>query len=202
MVYSISYIDSCWDNTLECKGIVYLMVYTVPNKRNMLFIWKPCITPIRYDHIDGLAQERRNSSALAMELRLSCTNPPISLHGNAYWPFVKGIHRSPVHSAQQKSNNVETWSVQWRHNEHNDISNHRHLDCLLHCFFRHRSNKTSKFRVTGLCEGNSPGTGEFTAQRASNAENVSIWWHHHDVPLLLVWATCWTNLSCRWFVAP
>ena len=29
-------------------------------------------------HIDGLVQERRNSSALAMELRLSCTNPLIS----------------------------------------------------------------------------------------------------------------------------
>ena len=27
--------------------------------------------------IDGLLQERRNSSALAMELRLSCTNPSI-----------------------------------------------------------------------------------------------------------------------------
>ena len=26
-------------------------------------------------HIDGLVQERRNSSALAMELRLSCNNP-------------------------------------------------------------------------------------------------------------------------------
>ena len=24
------------------------------------------------------------------------------------------------------------------------------------------------------------GTGEFPAQRASNAENVSIWWRHHD----------------------
>ena len=27
------------------------------------------------NHVDGLVQERRNSSALAMELRLSCTNP-------------------------------------------------------------------------------------------------------------------------------
>ena len=27
-------------------------------------------------HIDGLVQERRNSSALAMELRFSCTKPP------------------------------------------------------------------------------------------------------------------------------
>ena len=24
-------------------------------------------------------------------------------------------------------------------------------------------------------------TGEFPAQMASNAENVSIWWRHHDV---------------------
>ena len=29
------------------------------------------------DNIDGLMQERRNSIALAMELRLSCINPPI-----------------------------------------------------------------------------------------------------------------------------
>ena len=36
-------------------------------------------------------------------------------------------------------------------------------------------------RVTGLCAGNSPGTGEFHAQMASNAENVSIWWRHHAV---------------------
>ena len=35
--------------------------------------------------------------------------------------------------------------------------------------------KTSKLRVTGLCWGNSPVTGEFPAQMASNAENVSTW---------------------------
>ena len=32
---------------------------------------------IPYEYIDGLVQVRRNSSALAMELRLSCTNPTI-----------------------------------------------------------------------------------------------------------------------------
>ena len=46
-----------------------------------------------------------------------------------------------------------------------------------------RSKKTSKLRVDGLYEGNSPVTGEFSAQRASNAENVSIWWRHH----VLMW---------------
>ena len=40
--------------------------------------------------------------------------------------------------------------------------------------------KTLKLRVTGLCAGNSPVTGEFPAQRASNAENVSIGWRHHE----------------------
>ena len=30
---------------------------------------------LRRSHFDGLVQERRNSSALAMELCLSCTNP-------------------------------------------------------------------------------------------------------------------------------
>ena len=40
---------------------------------------------------------------------------------------------------------------------------------------------TSKLCVSGLCEGNSQVTGEFPSQRASNAENVSIWWRHHVV---------------------
>ena len=34
-------------------------------------------------------------------------------------------------------------------------------------------------QITSLCAKNSPGTGEFPAQMASNAENVSIWWRHH-----------------------
>ena len=47
-------------------------------------------------------------------------------------------------------------------------------------YSRRRSKKTPKLRVTGLCEGNSQVTSEFPAQRASNAENVSFWWRHHD----------------------
>ena len=52
-------------------------------------------------------------------------------------------------------------------------------DYLLNCLFRRRSKKISKLRVTGLCAGNSPVTNEFPGQRASNAENVSVWWRHH-----------------------
>ena len=95
------------------------------------------------------------------------------------------------------------FALQGRHNERDGFSNHRRLDCLLNRMFMRRSKKTSKLRVTGLCEGKSPHKGpvtrkifsfdavimecanrrdlwgEFSAQRASNAENVSIWWRHH-----------------------
>ena len=40
--------------------------------------------------------------------------------------------------------------------------------------------KRQTIHVTGLCEGNSAVTTEFPAPRASDAENVSIWWRHHD----------------------
>ena len=46
--------------------------------------------------------------------------------------------------------------------------------------------KTSQLLVTGLCARNSPVTGEFPAQMASNAEKVSIWWRHHDIYQLCV----------------
>ena len=72
-------------------------------------------------------------------------------------------------------------SLQWRHNGCDGVSNHQPNDCLLKRLFRRRSKKTSKLRVTGLYEGNSPETGEFPAQMASDAENVSIWWRHHEV---------------------
>ena len=48
-------------------------------------------------------------------------------------------------------------TLQWRHNEHDSVSNHQPHGCLLNCLFRRRWKKTSKLRVTGLCVGNSPG---------------------------------------------
>ena len=72
-----------------------------------------------------------------------------------------------------------TMPLQWLHNGHDSVSNHQPHDCFLNRLFRHKSKKTSKLRVTGLCVGNSPEAGEFHAQMASNAENVSIWWRHH-----------------------
>ena len=73
-------------------------------------------------------------------------------------------------------------ALQWRNNEHDDVSNDQPHDCLLNRLFRCGSKKIQKFRVTGLCTGNSPVTGEFPAQRASNAGNESNWWRHHGFP--------------------
>ena len=85
----------------------------------------------------------------------------------------------PIFAFYSKLLSVIHVTLHCRHNGCDSVSNHQPHDCLLNRLFRHRSKKTSKLRVTGLCVGNSPGTGEFPAQMASNAENVSIWWRHH-----------------------
>ena len=72
--------------------------------------------------------------------------------------------------------------LQWRHNGLDSVSNHQPHHCLLSRWFGRRSKKTSKLLITGLCAGNSPVNGEFPAQMASNAENISIWWRHHATP--------------------
>ena len=72
-------------------------------------------------------------------------------------------------------------ALEWPDNEHDGVSNHRRLDYLLNRLFMPGSKKTSKLHVTDLCAGNSPVTGEFPTQRASNAENVSIWWRHRGM---------------------
>ena len=75
---------------------------------------------------------------------------------------------------------LENYTLRWRHNGCDGVSNHQPHHCLLNRVFRRRSKKTSKLRITGLCAGNSPGTGEFPTQMASSAENFSIWWCHHE----------------------
>ena len=91
---------------------------------------------------------------------------------------------------QTNSCKDQLWNVllQWRHNGCDAVSNYRRLDCLFNRLFRRRSKKTSKLRVTGLCEGlhrwpvNSPNKGPVTRK------NVSIWWRHHIVTLTSCWS--------------
>ena len=77
---------------------------------------------------------------------------------------------------------VRPFTLLLHHNGRDGVPNHQPQDCLLTRLFRRRSKKTSKLRVTGLCAGNSPMAGEFPAQMASTAENVSIWRRPHEPP--------------------
>ena len=100
--------------------------------------------------------------------------------GNQYFDgIVQDCSNSIANALELLQPCTKPSTLQWRYNEHDGVSNHQHHDCLLNRLSRRGSKKASKFRVTGLCVGNSPVTGEFPAQRASNAENVSIWWRHH-----------------------
>ena len=104
-------------------------------------------------------------TALMQMLVLSVNN--VLLHGaHSFESFLECVH-------------WQSFSLRWRHNERNGVSNHQPHHYLFNRLFRRKSKKTSKLRVTVFCAGNSPVTGEFPAQRASNAENISIWWRHH-----------------------
>ena len=58
------------------------------------------------------------------------------------------------------------------------------LTIVYSAIFWAETKEKSKLRITGLCAGNSPVTGEFPAQMASYMENVSIWWCHHELQSL------------------
>ena len=88
-------------------------------------------------------------------------------------------------NVKQSCSDVDT--LQWRHNGYDSILNRRRLDCWHNRLLRHRSKKTSKLCVTGLCGGNLPVTDAFPAQRASNAENFPF----DDV----IMTECWRSES-------
>ena len=112
-------------------------------------------------------------------------------HWNSFLNITLNIHY------QWQIWNVWKAPLGWRHNGRDSVSNHQPHHCLLNRLFRRRSKKTSKLRVTGLCVGNSPGTGEFPTQMASNAENVSIWWRHHDNGNSYIWHLDLLKMACH-----
>ena len=66
---------------------------------------------------------------------------------------------------EYKTTARNSYTLQWRHNGRDSVSKYQPRNCLLNRLFRRRSKKTSKLHVTGLCAGNSPGTGEFPAHK-------------------------------------
>ena len=109
-----------------------------------------------------------------------------------------------THQRQTVSRHRQQWglaqSLEWRHNERDNVSNHQRLDCFLHRLFRRRSKKTSKHRVTGLCERNPPVTGGFphkgpVTRKMFSFDDVTMCWPIVDtiVPTL---GQRYTNQLC------
>ena len=114
-----------------------------------------------------------------MRTWMSDYNPPFMTMGLLIHALISIISmQSPLAKDTPKA---VLSTLQWRLNERNGVWNYQRIDCLLNRLFRRKSKKTSKFHATGLCEGNSPLTGEFLTQRTSSAENVSIGWRHHEI---------------------
>ena len=94
----------------------------------------------------------------------------------------------------------ERVSLQWRHNEHHSVSNHRQLQCFFDPKFRRTSKETPKLASLSLCEGNPPVTGGpvtggpvtdgFPLESGGYAENVSTPGRRHVHSL---WPHNWPN---------
>ena len=65
--------------------------------------------------------------------------------------FISRSYQADVAAAYQ------VVTLGWRHNGRDGISNHQPHDCLPNRSFGHRSKKTSKLHLTGLCAGNPRG---------------------------------------------
>ena len=102
---------------------------------------------------------------------------------------------NPPTSVCTHSRNAVKWThfqtpLQWRHNERDGVSNPQPHECLLNRLIKAQIKGNIKTPRHWLCEGNSPVTGEFPAQRTCSAEKVSIWWRHHDI-LITIFLTLW-----------
>ena len=71
------------------------------------------------------------------------------------------------------------YALRWRHNDHDRVSNHQPHGCLLNHLLRRRSDKHQSCALLTFVWGIHRDRWIPRNKRASYAENVSIWWHHH-----------------------
>ena len=83
-----------------------------------------------------------------------------------------------------------TTSLRWRHNEHDGVSNHQPHDCLFNRLFKAEIKENIKALRLWPLWGEFTGDRWIPAQRASNAENVSIWWRHHGMCVYVLYVVC------------
>ena len=131
-------------------------IKSISNELNITFLVR---ARVNCDVIGGVAQSIVTSSQERKQSKWGTMSMCTCIE-NVFWIVIYGL----------KAHQVIEYALRWRHNGHDGVSNHQPHHCLLKRLFGCTSKKTSKLCVTGLCAGNSPGTGEFSAQMASNAE--------------------------------
>ena len=104
---------------------------------------------VTVNHIDGWVQDCSLSIANAPEILQSCTKSSIYIY----------------------------ITLQWHHSEQNGKSAISRL--FTQPLIQSADQRKNQSSAPLAFVRNPPVTGEFPTQRASNAENVSIWWHHH-----------------------
>ena len=101
----------------------------------------------------------------------------------------------------QQVPNYHPITVQWRHNKRDGRLKSPASRLFPNRIFRRRSKKTSKLRVTGLCAGNSPVTGEF-----NTSVSATKWaWREYkclELPIVkdILMLQLPTSLSENWYL--
>ena len=143
------WVDECPKNSRWCEWIY---------KQNTVYH----LCTLQYDIMQNITFHKKICVSCSMN-KADCTHKSIENCIKS-----ENMARDTMPRDQENvSINISTafLSLKWHHNKRDGVSNHRRLGCLLNRLFMHRSKKTPKLRVTGLCEGNSPATGEFPATR-------------------------------------
>ena len=99
---------------------------------------------------------------------------------NIWWELYEAFdsHSQSINPIDSCSACIYAMTLQWRHNDHG-ASQITSLALFTQPFIQtHIKENIKAPRHWPLC-GEFTGTGEFPAQKASYAENVSIWWRHH-----------------------
>ena len=91
--------------------------------------------------------------------------------------YEKIDHMNPLETRQHKAKKA----LLWRNNGCDAVSNHQPHDCLLICLFWRRSKKHQSSASLAFVRGIHRWPVHSRTKRASNAENVSIWWRHHEL---------------------
>ena len=163
---------SCKDNDLP----VFLLIYTWPGSTHLQkqidLFWYISIFQQGFWLASGLPPANQepcfkilvNKHGHDMDMGISLKSRPRVIRGHHY----KGHHYNTIIPEHYNDIIMSTMASQ--------ITSLMIAYSTIHS--RCRSKETSKLGITGLCEGNSPVTSEFPTQRASKAENASIWWHH------------------------